>query len=507
MNLLEKNYNFAQIIHTSAERNPAKVALITNKTMLTYNELKDRVNKSGNLFLSIGIQAGDRVSLLFPNDYRFLEICFGLMAIGAIPVPMNAKLGPKALAYIAKDSGSKALIYHYTFKDKVQSVQTHTHVDHYVIVDDLYDEKVNKQSATLSIFQATTDDLCFLPYTSGSTGNPKGCMLTHSGQYWNVQSTAEVRNQSSQDRILIAVPLYHKNAMAEMKRIFYLGASAVILPQVDAHAILHAIHEHNCTFITGVPAMYRLLVNHLRDHSNYNLSSLRFVLCGSSDAPSELLDEIYERMGAQVYEGYGLTEGGPIVLSSRKGKTRLGSAGLPVPGCSIRIVNDEGLPVDLGETGELWVKNPGVAKGYWNLPELSKERITKDGWLKTGDSVREDKDGFVYILGRKDDMINIGGESVYPKEIENIILQNQKVKDVCVLPMNDQLKGQVPVAFIVSNESLSEDEVKKHFIENGPAYAHPRHVFFLNHLPLTGPGKVDRTSLQNKLQTILERKL
>lgn len=507
------NYNFSQIIHESAKRTPFKTALITKEKTLTYSELKDHVNKAGNLFKSLEVQAGDRVAVLFPNDHRFVEICFGLMAIGAIPVPLNAKLGPDTIDYILRDSGSKVLVYHASFEEKVKSTQQKYKLESYIIAKEkltgsiaqiFYDEEVEKQDINLSIYQASSDELCYLPYTSGSTGNPKGCKLTHQGQYWNVQSTAEVREQTSEDRILIALPLYHKNGMAELKRTFYLGGSAVVLPKVDVVAMLQAVHSYSCTFMTGVPAVYRFIVNHLRDNPNtYNLSSLRFVLCGSSDAPKELLDDIHERMGTEVYEGYGLTEGGPIVLSSRKGLSRLGSAGIPVPGCSIQIVDDKENQVPTDKVGELWVNNPGVTNGYWNLPEVSKERITEDGWLKTRDLAYQDKDGFVYIVGRKDDMINIGGENAYPKEIENLLLKHEGIKDVCVLGIPNELKGQVPIAFVVKNATLTEEEIKTFFINNGPAYAHPRHVFFLDELPLTGPGKVNRVALKKKLDQIL----
>ncbi|MFD1412536.1 class I adenylate-forming enzyme family protein [Oceanobacillus jeddahense] len=512
------NYNFAQIIHRSADRAPSKTALITNEKTLTYLQLKERVNQAGNFFKSLNIQAGDRVAVMFPNDHRFLEINFGLMAIGAIPVPMNINLGADTLGYILNDSGSKLLIYHHSLESKARLLHEENDLNHYIIAGEnvegtvsnlYYDKEIKAQSTTLTIYHAGSDELCYLPYTSGSTGNPKGCKLTHKGQYWNVQSTAEVRNQTSEDRSLVAVPLFHKNAMAEIKRTFYLGASTVVLPKVDIVAMLQSIQKHQCTFMTGVPAVYRSIVNHLRDSSTtYDLSSLRFVLCGSSDVPKELLDEIHKRMGTEVYEGYGLTEGGPIVLASRKGFSKLGSAGLPVPGCSIKIMSEEEKPLPAGEIGELWVNNPGIADGYWNLPEVSKKRFTADGWLKTGDSAYQDEDGFVYIVGRKDDMINIGGENAYPKEIENILLKHEKIKDVCVLAISHEQKGQVPVAFVVPSTALEEEEVKSFFIDNGPAYAHPRHVFFLDELPLTGPGKINRTELKNKLKALFaERKI
>ncbi|WP_342431233.1 class I adenylate-forming enzyme family protein [Neobacillus sp. FSL H8-0543] len=508
-------YNFATIIHESARRFPFKTALITNEKTLSYVELRDRVNQAGNLFLGLGVKPGARVAVLFPNDFRFLEICFGLMSIGAVPIPMNAKQGIETLAYIVGDSGSQVLVYHTSFKKKVEGIDQVTNIPIKVVAADLndsianysYDELLKNQSSELTIYSAKEDELCFLPYTSGSTGNPKGCKLTHQGQYWNVKATSEVKGINDTDRILIALPLYHKNAMAMMKMIFFKGSSAVILPKVDPESILHSIETYRCTFMTGVPALYRMLVNQIsaNEDQRYDLKSLRFVFCGSSDAPVELLDEIRQRMGIEVYEGYGLTEGGPMVTASRKGEQRHGSAGKPVPGCSVKIVNEDGIPVKLREVGELWVNNPGVTKGYWNLPEVSAKRITSDGWLKTGDAAWEDEDGFIYIVGRKDDMINIGGENAYPKEIENILLKHPNIKDVCVLPIPHDVKGQVPIAFIVSNDGqqLEFEEVRDFFISIGPAYSHPRKIFFLDALPLTGPGKVDRTQLKNTLNTYL----
>ncbi len=170
-------------------------------------------------------------------------------------------------------------------------------------------------------------------------------------------------------------------------------------------------------------------------------------------------------------------------------------------------MDDEGNELPLGEIGELWVKNPGIAKGYWNLPEVSKKRITTGGWLKTGDSAWQDEDGFVFIVGRKDDMINVGGENVYPKEVENLLLQHERIEDVCVLSIPHEIKGEVPVAFVVSSSGLTEEEIKAFAIKHGPPYAHPRAVFLLDELPLTGPGKINRTALKHKLEKALaERK-
>ncbi|MEC0174135.1 class I adenylate-forming enzyme family protein [Paenibacillus favisporus] len=512
------SYNFAEIIRTSAARAPLSPAIIAQGRTISYGELRSRTNQAGNLFAGLGVEPGDRVAVLFINDFRFLEICFGLMTIGAVPVPMNSKLGADTLAYIYRDSGSRLLVYHSSMGDKAKIIHqeadvaasvictTESHPDDLGLNSLVYDEILSSQDTQLDLYPTRGGDLCLLPYTSGSTGNPKGCRLTHSGQLWNVTAIAEIRDLQQEDRIVISLPLYHKNAMLSMKAVFYSGSSAVILPAPEPAAIFHAIGTHRATYISGVPALYRMLVTHLKESpASYDLSSLKYAICGSSDTPVELLEDIKQWMGIEVYEGYGLTEGGPVVLESRKGLHKPGSAGFPLPGCSIRIVNATEADVPEGTIGELWVSNPGVADGYWNLPDVTRKRITSDGWLKTGDMAWQDDEGYVYIVGRKDDMINVGGENVYPKEVENILLQHPHVEDACVLPIPHELKGEVPVAFVVLNHPTDREEIKRFFIERGPAYAHPREIYELDAFPLTGPGKVDRTRLKQMLAEQLQK--
>ena len=505
-------YNFADIVRTSASRAPSDIAIVAQGRTLSYAELLSRINQAGNLFAGLGIQPGDRVAVLFTNDFRFLEICFGLMSIGAVPVPMNSKLGAETLAYIYKDSGSRILVYHVSLGDKARVIHQLVSVAVSMICTAdstpssnglsslAYDELLPLQDTYLELYPTRAEGLCLLPYTSGSTGNPKGCRLTHRGQLWNVAAIAQIRELQRKDRIVISLPLYHKNAMLSMKAVFYSGSSAVILPAPEPAEILKAIETHRCTYISGVPALYRMIVTHLKESSaSYDLGSLKYAVCGSSDTPVELLEDIRKWMGIEVYEGYGLTEGGPVVLESRKGKHKPGSAGFPLPGCSIRIVNllEEAVPE--GTIGELWVRNPGVADGYWNLPDVTRRRITEDGWLKTGDMAWQDEEGYVYIVGRKDDMINVGGENVYPKEVENILLQHPQIEDACVLPIPHALKGEVPVAFVVTRQKIAREDIKRFFIERGPAYAHPREIYDLDAFPLTGPGKVDRTKMKQML--------
>lgn len=501
--------NLGELTYEAMLLSPDKTAVISEGIELTYRQLDQRMNQAGQLFQRYGVRKGDRVAILFPNDIRYLEICFGLMRIGAVPLPLNIKLGNEALTYILRDSGAKVLVFHETMAEKAAELTDAAALDHLFAASDTrsfpfahsYDRLVAHMPVSLSIEPMASDDLCLLIYTSGSTGNPKGCMLTHGGQWWNADTNRKVIMLDRDDRALVAVPMYHKNAMINaVKPVLMAGASMVILPRFEPAEVAAAIHQHRCTYTTGVPAMYKMLLAHVKEEPRYDLSSLRFIICGSSEVPPELVSELRERLGVAILEAYGLTEGGPQVLvSPRWGIHKQGSAGLPLPDSEVRVVSTDGtnrvLPA--GEVGELWVKNPGVAKGYWNLPQLSRERISEDGWLKTGDLVRLDEDGYGYIVGRKDDMMIIGGENAYPKEIENILLRHPEIEDVCVVAIAHEMKGKVPVAFVktVRLSTLTEQSVKEYYIRNGPAYSHPRQVVFLDEMPLNGTGKINKAAL------------
>ncbi|CAH0120007.1 Long-chain-fatty-acid--CoA ligase [Paenibacillus sp. CECT 9249] len=513
--------NFGELFHEAVRRVPDQIALIAEGVSVSYRELERRTNRAANLFRSYGVGQGDRVALLFPNDYRFIEICFGLMRIGAVPLPLNMKLDTGALSYIVTDSGAKLLVYHESLADKAVHVKSPHVTEPRVFVGDQpmnqeggfpaaidYEKEASRMPDELTVERMKDDDLCFLLYTSGSTGRPKGCMLTHGGQWWNTEANCEALGIGSGDRSLVSVPLYHKNAMINaVKPCLFKGASLVILPGFQPEDVVRAIERYEVTYTTGVPAMYKMILAYCKEYPGHRLPSLKFLVCGSSEVPEELKLELQDTFQAEILEAYGLTEGGPQVLASpRSVPGRQGSSGLPVPGCEVRAVSTDGeeRPLPPGEIGELWVRSPGVAKGYWNLPEATRKRITPDGWLKTGDLVRFDRDGYGYIIGRQDDMINIGGEKAYPKEIENILSLHPDIADVCVIGMTYDMKGYAPAAFVVKRpgSALSEREVKDFFLERGPAYAHPRKVLFLERLPLSGTGKVDKAALKTLLQTV-----
>jgi long-chain acyl-CoA synthetase len=346
------------------------------------------------------------------------------------------------------------------------------------------------------------DSVCMQPYTSGSTGKPKGVLLAHRGQIWNADVIRKMACLDHTERALVAVPLYHKNAMIGAVKPFLLcGGSLVILPGFDPVAVIRAIDRHRCTYLTGVPAMYKLMLAETAELAARDVRSIRYALCGSAEVPEELLVEFQRVFGAPIAESYGLTEGGPVPIANpRYGLKRLGSCGVTVGDCQNRIVSTEDGVTEAGvdAVGELVTRNPGLAKGYWKLPDVTAQKL-RDGWLYTGDLMRRDADGYYYFVGRKDDMINVAGENVYPKEIEGLLLRDPDLKDACVVPAPHVTKGWVPVAYVVARDPAappSEEAVKRFFLERGAPYAHPRRVTFLDRLPLGGTGKLDRSALK-----------
>jgi acyl-CoA synthetase (AMP-forming)/AMP-acid ligase II len=455
----------------------------------------------------LGIGPGDRVALLFTNHWKFIESLFGPMRLGAVPVPLNTRMGDEALEFVLSDSEATLVIASGETADRalelaraVPSVRT--------LVADApespgllpYEPLLESSKGDIPRRKTEPDEIAMQPYTSGSTGKPKGVLLTHGGQIWNADVLRKEIHVDDTERALVSVPLYHKNAMAGAVKPFLLGGgSLAILPGFDPRRVIEAIDRYQATYLTGVPAMYKMILAEKEALARHDVRSIRYAVCGSAEVPQELLDEFQRVFGAPMAESYGLTEGGPVpLINSRWGLKRRGSCGMAFPGCEVKLLSEDGSrEVSAGEVGELVTRNPGLARGYWKRPEATASRF-RDGWLYTGDLMRRDEDGFYYFLGRKDDMINVGGENVYPKEVEDILLRHPNLRDVAVVPAPHPVKGAVPVAFVIEREAgkATEEELKAFFLERGAPYAHPRRVFFVDAMPLGGTGKLDRTRLR-----------
>jgi acyl-CoA synthetase (AMP-forming)/AMP-acid ligase II len=509
--------NLGHLFDVPLRLQPSSPALLQDDVVLTFGDLEERCNRMANALVSLGIGPADRVALMFTNDYRFIESLLGVMRVGAVPVPLNIRMGDDALIYVIADSESVVLIANSEMAARARTVVPqipnlrHFIVDGEATGDSLNYEQVLQASSDVFARRKTApDDVCMQPYTSGSTGKPKGVLLTHSGQIWNTDLLCKLEAFDYRERALVAVPLYHKNAMlGAVKPMLLCGGSMVILPGFDPVQVIRSIARYKVTYMTGVPAMFTRILSQKEELSRSDVKSLRYAVCGSAEVSEELVADFQRTFPeAIIAESYGLTEGGPDPISNcRYGLIKRGSCGRQIPGSDVKIVGEDGV-TELGpnQVGELITRNPGLAKGYWKLPEVTKKKF-RDGWLYTGDLMRRDQDGFFYFVGRKDDMINVSGENVYPKEIVDVLLRHPNVREAYVIPVRHPVKGAVPVAFVVQAQAgTSAEEIKQFYLKHGTPYAYPRQIYFLETMPLGGTGKVDRAQLA-KLAEEFEEKL
>jgi long-chain acyl-CoA synthetase len=500
--------NLGYLFDVALQIQPAAPAILQDDVVLTFKDLDERSNRMANALANLGIESGDRVALMFTNDYRFVESLLGAMRLGAVPVPLNIRMGDEAIKYVVDDSEAVALIANSEMAARARALLPQfPGVRHFIVDGEAtgkalnYERVLRAASPSLARRKTAFDEVCLQPYTSGSTGKPKGVLLTHGGQIWNVDLLRKLEALDETERALVAVPLYHKNAMlGAVKPMLLCGGSLVILPGFDPVQVIRSIARYKVTYMTGVPAMFSRILSQKEELSRSDVKSLRYAVCGSAEVSEELVAEFQRTFpDAIIAESYGLTEGGPDPISNcRYGLIKRGSCGRQIPGSDVKIVGDDGV-TELGpnEVGELITRNPGLAKGYWKLPEVTKKKF-RNGWLYTGDLMRRDEDGFFYFVGRKDDMINVSGENVYPKEIVDILLRHPNVREAYVVPVRHPVKGAVPVAFIVpsGSGSNSAEELKQFFLKHGAPYAYPRRIYFLDSMPLGGTGKIDRAQLE-----------
>ena len=480
-------------------KNPAVIDLSDPLQPLirSYAELNARADGVALALVAAGIAPGDTVGILSLNRVEFIESFFGIMRIGAVPVPVNIKLPPETVRYILADAATKLNFVDEAAKTLVPRERIN------ICFDDDYEVFI--KPGAFDAVPVLGSDLCCMPYTSGTTGKPKGVYLTHEGQQWAANTLVKHRRLTANERILISAPFFHKNALVAIKTAMLPGASLISLPRFDASQALKAIHEHKVTMITGVPTMLYMMMEETDLVESLDLNSVTTVSMGSAPASDSLIKRILETFpNAEVQFNYGITEGGPLMVGwfHPEGKSRpLGSVGYPLPQCEYRF---EGGCHD--KEGELIVRNPGVAAGYHNLPDATAEKF-QDGWFRTGDILREDEDGWLYFVGRIDDMFVCSGENIFPSEVVLLLERHPEIVQAVVVPFDDERRGQVPVAFVKRGPKavVDEEAVKQYALAEGPAYAHPRRVIFVEEFPLSGTNKIDETALRRFAENEGER--
>lgn len=478
--------NLGQIADGVAGERTAFIDLRDGARTITYDEFRAEMRAVARGLTRIGLRAGDRIGILALNRAEYLSVIFGAVLAGMVPVPLNVKLPAETLAALLRTDGVALIIAEHAFAHLIpDSAKAIFFDDGFTALLDFGD---------FEAVAVTADHVSMQPYTSGSTGLPKGVLLTHAGQAWAAETLVVHRRLRADDRGILAAPLYHKNALVAAKTALVSGGCSVLMPRFDAGGYARAIGDWGVTMLTGVPTMMRMLLNDPALPGPEALTGVRLISMGSSPASERLLAELAGRFPkAEIHLNYGVTEGGPIMCGwyHPEGKPRpLAAVGYPIPGCEWRF---EGAAP---EQGELILRNPGVAKGYFNRPEATAKNFA-DGWYRTGDILRRDADGWFYFVARKDDMMVVGGENVFPQEVEATLERHPAVRQAAVLAEPHEIKGEVPVAFVVLEDGhrLSEDELKRFALAHAPAYAHPRRVHVVPHIPLTGTNKIDKPAL------------
>lgn len=475
----------------------------------TFNnvEFNERVNRLANALPSLGVRRGDRVAALFPNISEFLELLYAAGKLGVIMVPLNFRLAVPELAYILDDCGARVLIYSSDFAFQAAELKNlSSGVEHYIAVgpgnegDADYEEWVSSFPATEPEVaeEVTLDDPLFIMYTSGTTGRPKGAVLTHGNTQWNSIHGILLYEICDKDINLVCAPLFHIGGLsAAATPTIYSGGSCVLTRFFNPDQVLDYVEQYRITTMFGIPIMF-LLMSMSPKFETADLSSIRGMIAGGAPCPVPLIEK-YQEKGVQFAQGYGLTETAPAVsaLGEEDALSKRGSAGLPCFHVEIKIFDIDDNELPQGEMGEIVVRGPNVFTGYWNMPEET-EQALRHGWFHTGDMGRIDEEGYLYILDRKKDMIISGGENIYPAEVEDCIHAHPKVADVGVIGMHDTKWGEAPLALVVTapGEELTEEEVIEFCQGKLARYKTPKKVIFVEELPRTPTGKILKKDLR-----------
>ncbi len=499
--------NLGRMLEESARRYPSRTACIFEDKPLSYYKLNEIASRLAHGLLRLGIVKGDRVAIMLPNSPWFFISYFGVIKAGASVVPINTMFKDEEAKHILRDSQARAIITSYHFRNLIRRINPELpHLQHRIVFGKLLIFKdipfwrlVMRQPGDEPEMEIQDGDIAAILYTSGTTGRPKGTMLTHGNLLSNVKSITEAFRTSSQPTFLCVLPLFHAFA-ATVCMLFPLsmGSTAVIILRFASTKVLEMIERHRVNIFVGVPPMYAVLAN-LANPKRYDLSSLEFCISGGAALPTEVMSAFEKKFSVPIYEGDGPTECSPATSVNPIGGVRKpGSIGIPVPRVEMRIVDESGKNLPPEKIGEIVVKGPNVMKGYLNQPKATEEAI-KDGWFYTGDIGKKDRDGYFYILDRKKDMVNVAGLNVYPREIEDVLYSHPKIVDAAVVGiLHNGLRGEVPKAFITlrEGEELTEREVIRFCQEQLASYKVPRYVEFRKELPKTPTGKILKRALR-----------
>ncbi len=526
----------------AADRYGSETALSFHGQATSYDELETEANRIANVLVDDGLEPGDRVALFVPNTPQFPATYFGVIKAGGVAVPLNLRMDPETLGFVVQDAGADRLVGSPFLADEVQDLAAAADVETLYLPGVDAETPVNVENMSHRTMDADEDfdvvdraygDVAAQPYTSGTTGQPKGVLLSHRNLLSTVESYANAGLAvDPDDSILLVLPLFHIYALnALMSTYMYRGASMTLQAEPEGEAMLRAIDEENLTKFAGVPAMYTMMWRTYReDPDAYDLSSLHDVTCAAAPLADEIRRTIEDEWDVPMIEGWGMTETAPAgtIEPLRGVRKAAGCIGPSLPNVQMRIVDPETRETKVSHedldprpsddvdwddrgavTGEIAIRGPNVFEGYHGRPEKTAEVKDEDGWFYTEDIARVDADGYFWMVDRADDMLIVGGENVYPAEVEDALYEHPAVAEAAVVGAPHEVKGEAPVAFAVleAGADVTERALREFTLDHVAAYAHPRRVFFVDELPRSATQKVQRYRLDDRVDELLDEPL
>ncbi|NBM18632.1 long-chain fatty acid--CoA ligase [Streptomyces sp. GC420] len=480
-------------------KTPNRTALIHQGTATSYARLHERTTRLAHALRGAGLRRGDRIAYLGANHPSYLETFFAAGVLGAVFVPLNTRLAGPEIAYQLTDSGARALVHAPAYGELVDELSGGIDVRTRITVGPDYEQLIAGAPAEPIDEQVAPGDLCTIMYTSGTTGRPKGAMLTHGNLTWNAVNVVTDQDLTADEVALVSAPLFHTAGLNMLTLpVLLKGGCCVLVEAFDPGGTIDLIEEHRVTCMFGVPTMLDQVARHPR-WAEADLSSLRILSCGGSPVPVPLI-AAYQERGLTFLQGYGMTEasGGVLFLDAEHAVSKAGSAGVPHFFSDVRVVLPDLGPAGVGQTGEVLVRGPHVMAGYWGLPEETAAAFT-EGWFRTGDAARVDEDGYVTIVDRLKDMIISGGENIYPAEVEEAVLAHPDVVECAVIGVPHEKWGEVGRAVVVLREGASLDpgELLAELSGRLAKYKIPKSVVVVDTLPRTASGKLRKARVRS----------
>lgn len=524
---INNGYNLAQPVFEASQRTPDKVVFWCREGATTYATFTERMVRLAGALETLGLKSGDKVALLLYNTQSFVLSYFALLGLGVVVIPLNTRLTAPEIDTILNDSEARILMSSLEFTATVNRLQSES-LEGIILDTGLLGDETALDALMKSFpmhcalyrlnellernlhpelsfpYALEPDSLATLIYTSGTTGQPKGVMLSHHNILVDARANVTVIEASAEDRFITISPLFHVFGQTNiLVSAMLVGASVALVRKFSPRTVLETIQRHKITFMAAVPTMYLMMLSHLREKT-FNLSSLRVCHSGAAPMAVETFHEVEKYFGAPVQEGYGLSEASSIVCSNPlKGLRKPGSVGLPLSGMRIKVLLENNQEAAPNEIGELYIQGDMVMQGYYKRPDETAKTLLHaqhEGlWLKTRDLGFKDKDGYIYILDRTDDLINIGGVKIYPREIEEVFYRHPSVEAVAVTGVPSTLHHEAIKAFIVVKPEVScTKEMLQEFCQQYLAdFKRPQYFEFVSEIPKGATGKILRKNLRD----------